>query len=237
MKNLVIFIVFLVVSFKVVAQQSAIVSYKTQLLSYPIDTTKVTNKKVLDMMKNEVKAVKKGLNFLDFKLKFNKNNSVFFAEIPLQRDNGINLNNVVLFLDSDGIYYKDDEVSVKQVDFNSQTFNIEQPTNFKWKIHAEENNILGYKVIKATTQKKLHNGDFLDVVAWFAPELPFQYGVKEYNGLPGVILLLKEDSIEYKAINIVFKNKLQIEKLQMKSTISQEKFDNIVKNYYGKNEK
>lgn len=215
-------------------KQSAIVTYKTEMFSYPIDTTKVGNEEVLNMMKSEITTIKKSLHQLRLKLNFNQNQSNFSGDVPMQRDNGIDFQNTLLFLDANGIYYRDGEKSLRQINFNNKNYTIELPINFNWKIHSEEKNILGYRVIKATTNKELNNGEQTLVEAWFAPDLPFQFGVKEYMGLPGLILLLREKSIEYKATNIKFKNNLKIDKLQKGQKVSQEEFNAVVRKHYGK---
>jgi len=46
-------------------------------------------------------------------------------------------------------------------------------------------------VVKATKKKALYNKKTIEVVAWFAPEIPYNYGPLGYYGLPGLILELQ----------------------------------------------
>ncbi len=227
-----IIIVFL--SLNIFSQQSAVVTFETKMYSYPIDTTKVSDKQVLSLMKNKIRTIKTGLNFLEFKLKFNKEKSTFYSTIPMQIDNGIDFQEMLIFLDADGTYFKNNQLSIRQINFNNKKYNVRQPNTFKWKIHNEENLILNYNVRKATTNKKLENGDIIEIEAWFAPELPFQYGIKEFNSLPGLILKIREKSIEYTAKKIKFEDDIEISKPENGIDVSQDEFTKIVRKYYGR---
>lgn len=57
-----------------------------------------------------------------------------------------------------------------------------------WQLQKETKVIMGYNCQKAVTHYKNKN-----YVAWFALELPFSFGPWKLNGLPGLILELKEE--------------------------------------------
>jgi GLPGLI family protein len=69
--------------------------------------------------------------------------------------------------------------------------------SFDWKISSETKQLNGYGVQKATAKAYYYEyGPDIkpsrgDVIAWFAPELPFSAGPEGYYGLPGVILEMK----------------------------------------------
>ena len=107
----------------------------------------------------------------------------------------------------------------------------------EWKISSAYKMIDGFKVFKATTTEVTENskGKFkYEVVAWFAPEIPFfGYGPVGYGGLPGLILELQINRsylpMTYKLKSIKFSNKaLEIKYLEGKE-ISREALDALYK--------
>lgn len=95
--------------------------------------------------------------------------------------------------------------------------------NTNWKVAGETKTILGYKCMKATTQRtqesmrmQMENGqasrqrviDTMNIVAWFTTEIPGSYGPDTYQGqLPGTILEIDVNNgrTSFKAANIVTK--------------------------------
>lgn len=66
-------------------------------------------------------------------------------------------------------------------------YEIEVP-KLEWKIEQKTDEIEGYQVQKATVT---YGGR--KWTAWFAPEIPIQYGPYVFNGLPGLIVKLSDD--------------------------------------------
>ena len=70
----------------------------------------------------------------------------------------------------------------------------------------------------------------IEVIAWYAPDLPIPIGPKGYNGLPGLILQLDEgqNRLTYKAKKIELNKKIQPIKIPEKiNIITERKFDSI----------
>ncbi|WP_103190710.1 GLPGLI family protein [Formosa algae] len=79
---------------------------------------------------------------------------------------------------------------------------------FNWTLHDETKIILGYTCKKATTEKILF-GRKTHTTAWYTEEIPFNDGPGYFNGLPGLILELKNNEhtlIRFEEIE-VFKDK------------------------------
>ena len=68
----------------------------------------------------------------------------------------------------------------------------------QWEISNESKQIGKFRVLKATTTRKLGSNYVEKIEAWFAPELPYSFGPLGYDGLPGLILEMHRDSIVYK---------------------------------------
>lgn len=72
-------------------------------------------------------------------------------------------------------------------DISFQRYSIKQNINLKWDIIPEFDKIFGYSVQKATTEfggRKWY--------AWFASEIPIQFGPYKFFGLPGLIIKIED---------------------------------------------
>ena len=63
---------------------------------------------------------------------------------------------------------------------------------FKWTIHDSTKVIAGYRAQKATCT---HNG--FNYTAWFSMDIPISSGPWKFNGLPGLIISVKDSNEEY----------------------------------------
>ena len=61
-----------------------------------------------------------------------------------------------------------------------------------WEMSKERDEILGYKVQKAHTRFRGRN-----YTAWFSEDIPFSSGPYKFNGLPGLILKIKDEDEDY----------------------------------------
>lgn len=104
--------------------------------------------------------------------------------------------------------YIDSETQTYQqyVDYNGDRFIINDSLpQYNWSLTRETKTILGQEVRKAT-----HKTNNTEITAWYAPNLPYKIGPIYTNGLPGLILELKAETIkksqktiqQFSAINI-----------------------------------
>jgi len=107
-----------------------------------------------------------------------------------------------------------------------------------WEITSESKKIADYLCYKAIYIKNYtgRNGKNISIpiTAWFAPSLPYGYGPKDYNGLPGLILELQErKTIYYASLITLSKDKeLEIEFPKGK-TVTKEEYDKKMKAQIG----
>ena len=69
-----------------------------------------------------------------------------------------------------------------------------------WQLTSESKMIGKYICFKATKEYVEDSGgrkNRYEIEAWYAPEIPIKFGPKQYVGLPGLIVELKEDYITY----------------------------------------
>ncbi len=67
-----------------------------------------------------------------------------------------------------------------------------------------------------------------EVTAWFAPDLPFQFGPNGYGLLPGLILQLSSNRVNFYAKKINFDKKIKIKKINAGIKISEEEFESLI---------
>jgi len=88
----------------------------------------------------------------------------------------------------------------------------------KWTLTEETRRIGGYicyKSISTIDSEQLYGMNFMSpVIAWYTPEIPVPFGIKEFNGLAGLILELITDhqngKVIYTATNIDLNPKEEI---------------------------
>jgi GLPGLI family protein len=95
-----------------------------------------------------------------------------------------------------------DSVIVTQTNIGSKTYLIESSmpkNNADWEITSEQQDILGYKCIKAgkTVGQAGKIGEIemkpRNFVAWYCPDIPVNAGPELHSGLPGLILKVEVD--------------------------------------------
>lgn len=143
-----------------------------------------------------------------FILSFKENKSIF--EIATTLENDISplgqswAENIV----SKGRYYTDlkENVVYRQTDAYGEKILIKSPINSQdWKLTNESKFIGKYKTFKAVKTETVENpvGTFnFEIVAWYCPQLPGQFGPKNHNSLPGLILELKDTHFTFHAEEI-----------------------------------
>lgn len=135
---------------------------------------------------------------MEFTLNFNKNESYFAYPKMMESDNNMAIDQMVNSVGVYGNYYSNQKENFKIIE---QSNNIYDKTirikatfdDLKWEIGKETKTIAGYLCQQATVvvyQDSISQKE-IKVTAWFAPELPFQFGPMEYSGLPGIILGLE----------------------------------------------
>ncbi len=87
--------------------------------------------------------------------------------------------------------------------FDKEYFIKDRLPEIHWKILPDKK-----KIKKYTTQKAIANWEGKKIEAWFTKEIPVNAGPRIFQGLPGLILELKIDKLNYKAEKIDFLKKI-----------------------------
>lgn len=180
---------FLLVSTQLIAQQKNTAIYKTKMFT-TADETKSTNPIVQQMMLSFSENTDKD----EYTLIFNRTKSYFslIEDKDLKIGNQTEMGKLHLFTYK---VYTDliDNLMIKQPEpFEKEIFLIKTEIgNQQWELTTDSKLVDGHKCYKAILKKddnQKHN-----VVAWYAPDIPFRFGPIVYNNLPGLILELTLD--------------------------------------------
>lgn len=175
----------------------------------------------------------KNQNKVKYILKFNKKESSFKKTEKLKV--GKEKFDLADIQGGKGVYYSNKNLKkiLNQKEFSEQLFLINIP-QYTWKLSQERKKIGNYICYKASTTKEIETRRGFTtrkITAWYTSELPYNFGPKDYNGLPGLILELQEDSLLFKAvkINLYQKKQIKIKEPIKGKKVSIKEYDSLVK--------
>lgn len=176
---------------------------------------------MLDKMNNASKD-------LDFTLRFNSNESIFYLNQVMESDISPMAISYAKNIVARGRFYYDkstDKLLREENIYGNNTLikNTSSSIN-NWQLINETKYIgkhLCYKAIRSKSKVGPTKTHQFEIIAWYCPEIPLSYGPKEYNGLPGLILELKDTHYTFYA------SKIKIEK-DTSYTIKPLKSKNII---------
>ncbi|VXB06757.1 GLPGLI family protein [Flavobacterium sp. 9R] len=230
MKNKIYFILILITNFAFCQSGSIIYSVK-------IDSSASQDiKKYRELIDKMIEYA----NNQKFELQFNKSNSIFKICDVMSKDPMFNEKEnrtARLALTSGFDFFID---SSKRIDLEIKANNqlVESGVGkINWDITTESksiSNYLCYKAIKLIPfVDRYGENKTKQVVAWFAPSLPFPFGPKNFYGLPGLILELHENKTTYLATKIVLTDKEFKIDFPKGKTIPKEEYDKKLKAQMG----
>lgn len=225
--------------------QKGVITYTT---SISFDTIKIANKfkdnKNYKIIKDEtIKILESAIPQL-YLLTFKNKKSYFVKEQKIKNENE-NKVNLIEILGGNGMFYANnlDNEIVHQIDVLGDYFLVECE-GIKWELTQQSKKIGDYLCYRANAIKMIENREGLremPIVAWYASDLPINFGPKNYNGLPGLILELTEGSLTFSAIKIELnpKEQIEIKKPTKGKKVTEEEFKQISKeaslSFFGRN--
>lgn len=224
-------LVFIFFISNLVFSQSGKISYDVKM---GIDVTLVPKDKV-DFITKMVDYA----NNHKFELTFNKKKSCFKAveQLSTNTDFDNKMDNVVKSVFTSSDIYIDYEVK-SEIYVKSDGALVENKYNEeKWEITTESkiiSNYLCYKAIqKAPFVTRKGENKTQEIMAWFAPSLPYSYGPKNFYGLPGLILELTENKTTFLASKISLSNKELTIDFPKGKTVTKEEYEKKLKAQMG----
>jgi len=192
-KRVIIFYFFLVFG-AVFGQESFEITYAVES---NFDLSEMQHEQTRTMASMAAEAI----SDFEFQLLINDNESIFKQSKQLVRDD---INPMLYelasgFCSGNEVWYTKTDDLIKRIALLNTDPSIELTLDEKvqWEITNESKHIGEFKVLKATTTRKL--GSYLEEIeAWFAPKLPYSFGPLGYNGLPGLILEMHRGNVVFK---------------------------------------
>ena len=196
------------------------------------DLRKVDNAPIeMNQLADEIKSRTESKVYI---LEFNGNQSHFFEKKMMNSEATQNkmMDGIASIIGGDTNYYnREKKISIKE---NIQGILIKDDHPKKdWVISTETKVIDNYTCYKAEfteTYLTFSGVKTKIIVAWFAPSLPYTYGPRGYNGLPGLILELvdSERKVALYMTNLEIKKEPTIIKFPAGKTITTDEYLKII---------
>lgn len=142
-------------------------------------------------------------------LEFSGEESLYFVEDKMQNEGKVAFNMNRIFAGADNKYYK----NTKTKDYFNTSDVFGEPLLIeiepkKWKITQESKKIGKYLCFKSIDIESKNKK--MKPVVWFTPEIPISFGPKEFNGLPGLVILVEMSKRTISASEIILNPKKEI---------------------------
>ncbi len=177
------------------------------------DSTKKKNE--FDKLNDELMRQSKGITF---NLKFKDKKSYFYIDEVLENDVSPMGHSHAKIVVGGGNYLTDlqNKTVFRQTDSFGERFLVTSNTlsSSDWTLTKESKMIGKYKCYKAYKTKTIINPAkkfTFNIVAWYAPQIPVNFGIKDFNNLPGLILELQDSHFTFYVYKINFLSEEEVE--------------------------
>lgn len=202
--------------------------------TYSINVVENKESKMMELMESLSQNYREKVRSIEFTLISDSIKSSCFSisKETIPDDDGVKLFLTMTEYTGQINQIKDSLFIENNQEYLGNKYTVKDTINKKWKITNESKEIMGYKCYKAIGEKVVINsaGTFRnDIIAWFCPQLPYQFGPMGYGKLPGLIFELQTKYALFGLKNILIKTDLPICQPNKKTTfISAKEFENIV---------
>lgn len=184
-------------------------------------------------IKNDITDIYKKAKDVKVILNFNELFSEYYVIDKLDIGNEDNLNITHIMAGSEKKYYTYNSIlgyksRVLDCYLLGECFFIENLSP-KWELKQETKMIQGFLCYNAIIKNPKTQKTTID--AWYAPSIPYQYGIMEFYGLPGVILEINRKSFTITAIKIELNplEKIVIEEPKKVKKLTNKEFEELRK--------
>lgn len=216
------------------AQQNNLAVYKAVLQTSTSDAVK--NNPVLQQVLSEITS---NTNKEEYNLVFNQNESLFFpvASKEIKIGESSEMADLKLFNYKVYVNLLEEQLIKQPAPIEDKNFLIHETLNkYKWELFSEYKMIDSRKCFKAVLKNEDNQTTYNEVVAWYAPDIPFRFGPIEYNNLPGLILEITiNDKITLYLTKIKLNSKettyIEIVRPQNGKVVSENEYSEELKKY------
>lgn len=185
--------------------------------------------------KNEFNAIEKQAEQLKFELIFDQTCASFslVEDLPIDRNDFSTKMAISIFRGDQAYFVRwDSGYYIEKKRFLDKNFRIKKSIDdMNWKLTKEKREILGYDCYKALGSRYILDKEFKkvkhDIIAWYCPEIPYNYGPFEAVGLPGMVLRLDLKGHSIVVDSIDWEKKVKVENRIKGDIVSQKEFDSI----------
>jgi GLPGLI family protein len=184
-----------------------------------------------DALKDIYAQAQKGAAFVHFELVANKTVS-YFKMIETIKNEETDF--ATAFSEASTSFYTAANSNQKMRYANDYLgeFRVNYKEKTEWKLENETKYIDGFLCFKATSEEVVISSERTfkhPIIAWYCPGIPFSYGPKGFNGLPGLILELQVRNITWGASKIeLSKEDKIIEKPTKGKLITEEEYIKMI---------
>lgn len=168
---------------------------------YVIYKKKSLNKEAINKIKDlnfreTLREIGEKAEELEYTLEFNDVESIFSVIEPMDFDGSMTTKLAIVSAEGKGLRYtnlKSREYLYQNEVFRENFLILNSLDSIQWKLTNQSKIINGYKCYKAETIKTVIGSKEIStntIEAWYAPEIPVNFGPLGYAGLPGLILQL-----------------------------------------------
>lgn len=217
---------FIILFFECYSQKTAILNYSVKPINGTIENSEEVKKTSIS---NTFVGVDAALAKLDYELLIDNYKTYFHLVSSL--DINDKASRLAKSFAGSGEYFTNmqSKETIKKFNLLGQTFNVSYIIDFNWNITGESKNINGFTCYKATQIKTMRlKKTVKEIVAWFCPTIPLNFGPKEFCGLPGLIMELQDDKVVFlvNKINLNPEKSIQINEISGK-VITEDEFNKI----------
>jgi GLPGLI family protein len=197
--------------------------------------TNINFDEIKDLKNGEVEILRKAIDDsnntseIKFELTFNTSKSLFYA-LPRLSSDSDKVNMASIKAKITGIIFTDinEGLIIQQKEKFGETFKItKRIESYQWELTKEQKKIGNYNCFKAILMDSTKVNKITE--AWYTNEIAANYGPMGFCGLPGLIVLLKEDIFYYILEGIKFneKNEKKITEPKKGREVTTKEYDSI----------
>ncbi|KAF2515457.1 GLPGLI family protein [Flavobacterium salilacus subsp. salilacus] len=168
---------------------------QTGTITYSATLDKNSGLATNEITKKYYQAATENIKDLKFELLFNKDKSIFIMDETAKLDTR-SYDAIKSFIGYYGSYYQEKMNLYKLIKkMLPEDYLVKTDIITNWDITKTSKVIKGYKCFKATTPHIVDGKQTgPPIVAWYCPELPYNFGPNGISGLPGLILEVQKSN-------------------------------------------